>query len=680
MISNGKGTPLPSPQTCPDESKNYASRNTSVQQKRPYFAAIVIADSRMNYFKELATLLKQEQEFDKTQHEALLLQRSVQERAAQGVTWFPIAITDSELGRGDYLTVTIKKTSHPEAEHRFRFGMPVSLFSNHDPQHDRLPGVVAFAGRDVLRISLRVDELPRWSHAGKLGVDLLFDENSYQEMHRALYEANRALTDQKQDNLVKQLLGETDIRVSSTHPVYQNDLLNDSQNKAISHILAEPPLSILHGPPGTGKTTTLVCAVQALLKQRPQQLLIVAPSNTAVDLLTERLDAAEISVVRIGNPVKVSDHLQELTLDAQVDRHDSRKTIKTLEKQARTYFDMAHKYKRNFGKAERDQRRALFDEAHKIRKEIDQTLDYIIQDVLTNAQVITATLVGAHHHTIRDRHYQTVMIDEAAQALEPACWIPILKADRVVLAGDHCQLPPTVKSTPQTTGGLYLTLFEKLVTRHPAHVSLLDVQYRMNALIMNFPSQAFYANRLQAAPPVAHWTLPNDDSPMLFIDTAGAGFEETTVDHAISNKEEALFLCNHLASFVTNLSMPLTDPTFPSIGIVTPYRAQSLYLREIIEQDDRLQPYAKQLQVNTIDSFQGQEKDVIYISLARSNTKQEIGFLADTRRMNVAMTRARKKLIVIGDSGTIGHHKFYGAFLDYIDSLAQHQSVWDWAS
>ncbi len=637
-----------------------------------------IVDSPMKYFSELATLLNQEQAFDKAQHDALLLQRSVQERIALGVTWFPITITNSELGRGDYLTITVNKTNHLEEGHRFRYGMPVSLFSNHAPQQDRLHGVIAFAGRDTMRISFRVDELPAWSRGGRLGIDLLFDENSYREMHCALDEANLALTDQKQGNLVRLLLGETDIREPAPSPVYENDSLNPSQNKAIAHILGKNPLSILHGPPGTGKTTTLVYAVQALLKQRSQQLLIVAPSNTAVDVLTERLDAAGVSVVRIGNPVKVSDHLQELTLDARVDNHASHKTIKNLEKQARTYSDMAHKYKRNFGKAERDQRKALFDEARKIRKEIDQLLDYIVKDVFTKAQVITATLVGANHYAIRNRRYQTVIIDEAAQALEPACWIPILKADRVVLAGDHCQLPPTVKSSHRTSEGLYHTLFEKLVAQHPAHVSLLDVQYRMNTQIMKYPSQTFYADRLQAAPTAAHWTLRGDNSPIVFIDTAGAGFEETVVDHAISNREEAHFLCNHLASLVTDLNMSLTDQAFPSIGVITPYRAQSLYLREIITQDDRLQPYAKQLQVNTIDSFQGQEKDVIYISLTRSNAKQEIGFLADTRRMNVAMTRARKKLIVIGDSSTIGYHDFYGGFLDYINSLAKYHSVWEW--
>lgn len=637
-----------------------------------------IVNYPMQYFNELAALLDEEQAFDKAQHEALLLQRSVGERTALGVTWFPVVVAGSELGRGDYLTITVSRNNRPEAGHQFRFGMPVALFSNHNPQHDRLHGVVAFAGRDTMRISFRVDELPDWSRNGRLGVDLLFDENAYHEMNRALEVAGRALADEQEGSLVRQLVGQTGIGDPQAHPSYQDSRLNDSQNRAVAHILGENALSILHGPPGTGKTTTLIHAVQALLRQRPQQLLIAAPSNTAVDVLTERLDAAGIRVVRIGNPVKVSDHLQELTLDGQVAGHDAHKTIKSLEKQARAYLDMAHKYKRHFGKAERDQRKALFNEAHKIRKEADQLQDYLVQDVLDKAQVITATLVGASHYTIRDRHYQTVIIDEAAQALEPACWIPILKADRVVLAGDHCQLPPTVKSSHQTSGGLYHTLFEKLVALYPAHVSLLDTQYRMNARIMAYPSQACYDGRLQAAPAVAGWTLPGDDSPLLFIDTAGAGFEETIADHAISNPEEARFLCNHLASFVAGLALPPTDPAFPGIGIVSPYRAQSQILREAIEQDDRLKPYAAHLQVNTIDSFQGQEKDVIYISLTRSNDAQQIGFLADTRRMNVAMTRARKKLIVIGDSSTVGAHPFYSGFLDYAGTLNQHRSVWEW--
>ncbi|TJZ63248.1 IGHMBP2 family helicase [Sphingobacterium olei] len=632
----------------------------------------------MNYFEELSALLNAEQRHDKAQHEALLLTSSLNERRAQGLTWFPIAITNSELGRGDYLTITLNKTNNLEESHRFRFGMPVSLFSNHAPDEDRMDGIIAFVNRDTMRISFRVDELPEWSRRGKLGVDLLFDENSYREMHDALDHAKELRTDFERGRLIRQLIGEELIMPHQADATCQDPTLNNSQNIAIQHILSPRPLTILHGPPGTGKTTTLVKAVQALLKQENKQLLLVAPSNTAVDVLTERLDAIGISVARIGNPVKVSDHLQELTLDAKVDRHSANKEVKNLEKQARAYTDMAQKYKRNFGKSEREQRKALFDEARKLRKEVDRIQDYIVEDILNKVEVITATLVGANHHTIRHRHYETVIIDEAAQALEPACWIPILKANKVILAGDHCQLPPTVKSKGNAKEGLYHTLFEKLVKRYPASVALLNVQYRMNAQIMNYPSRILYADQLEAAISVSEWTLLRDETPILFIDTAGAGFEETQVEGAIYNTEEAYFLKMHLRALIQDLKATYSDHAFPSIGIIAPYRRQAILLKEIVGQDEELVSFANFIQINTIDSFQGQEKDIIYISLTRSNAEQHIGFLSDVRRMNVAMTRSKKKLIVIGDSSTIGQHSFYKGFLDYIESINHYHSVWEW--
>lgn len=634
----------------------------------------------MSYFDEQISLLKEEKQYDYLQHENLLLRSSLQERRLQGVSWFPIAITNTELGRGDYLTITVQKTNFLEDGHKFRFGMPVALFSNYDPQEDRLEGIIAYVSRDIMRISVRVDELPDWSRRGKLGVDLLFDEHSYREMFDALAEANTRLLDRKDGNIVRQLLGEESWLVhSNQNDIYANDKLNPSQNKAISAMLADNPLTILHGPPGTGKTSTLIAGIQALLKQNKRQILVLAPSNTAVDLLAEKLAEVGVSVLRIGNPVRVSPHLQELTLDSKVDKHTANKERRELEKQARAYTDMAHKYKRNFGKSERDQRKALFDEARKLRKEIDKIQDYIIEDVLDKVEVIAATLVGANHYSIRDRHYQTVVIDEAAQALEPACWIPILKADRVIVAGDHCQLPPTVKSTNKPNEGFYKTLFEKMVLRFPESVSLLNVQYRMNKQIMHFPSQILYNGKLVASPVVAGWTLLDDNEPLIFIDTAGAGYEETIEDTAISNKEEALFVYKHLLENVDTLLKKYSSEDFPHIGVIAPYRQQAIFLKELIAEDDLLKTIKSFIQVHTIDSFQGQEKDIIYISLTRANGNQQIGFLADIRRMNVAMTRAKKKLIVIGDSSTIGQHSFYKGFLDYVTEIDQYHSVWEWA-
>lgn len=632
----------------------------------------------MNYFDELISLLNEEQQYDKMQHEALLLQSSLNERRMQGVTWFPIQITDSELGRGDYLSVSLKKTNHLDVDHRFRFGMPVSLFSNHDPKVDRIDGVISSVNKEIMRISFRIDELPDWSRRGKLGVDLLFDEHSYREMANALRQAKELAADPGRGKLIRKLIGGEALCTEEKESFFEHPDLNVCQNKAVQLVLDTTDIALLHGPPGTGKTTTLIKAIATLLKSNNRQILVVAPSNTAVDLLTERLDAAGIVVTRIGNPVKVSEHLQELTLDSKIDRHGANKDIKSLQKQVRTYTDMAQKYKRNFGKAEREQRKALFDEAYRIRKDVDKIQDFIVTDILDRSQVITATLVGANQDVIRSRSYETVVIDEAGQALEPACWIPILKADKLVLAGDHCQLSPTVKSNNGMDNKLSHTLFEKLVNLYPQAVSLLDTQYRMNEQIMNYPSSALYGGMLKADRSVAHWTIANDSEPIVYIDTAGAGFEETENDGAICNLGEARFLKSHLKTAIASWRQSSSIEQWPSVGIIAPYRKQVSILREMLEQDEELQPYAAFIKVQTIDSFQGQEKDIIYISLTRSNTEQQIGFLSDVRRMNVAMTRAKKKLVVIGDSATIGIHSFYQHFIAYVESLGHYHSVWEW--
>lgn len=634
----------------------------------------------MNYFDEQIALLEAEKQVDFTQHENLLLRSSLQERRSQGVSWFPIAISGSEMGRGDYLTITIQKTNFLEEGHKFRFGMPIALFSNYDPAEDRLEGIINFVSRDTMRISVRVDELPDWTRRGKLGVDLLFDEHSYRAMFDALKEAKQRLTEVKDPNLVQQLLNDTDSSAfTAEEGIYQNQHLNQSQNDAISQMLSQKPLVLMHGPPGTGKTTTLIAGIQALLKAHKKQILVVAPSNTAVDLLSEKLHDKGVNVVRMGNPVRVSEHLQKLTLDAKMDNHVANKERKNLEKQARVYTEMAHKYKRSFGKSEREQRKALFDEARKIRREIDKIQDYIVDDILNNVEVITATLVGSNHPNIKDRTYETVIIDEAAQSLEAACWIPILKANRLIMAGDHCQLPPTVKSSTKAQEGLYHTLFEKLVKRFPSAVSLLDVQYRMHTQIMQYPSRVLYEGKLRADPLVENWTLKNEVQPFVFIDTAGAGYDEIIEENAISNKEEALFLIKHLKENLASLSKHYANDDFPKIGVIAPYRQQSHILKELIIADEYFRPFLSSLQIHTIDSFQGQEKDIIYISLTRSNSNQQIGFLADIRRMNVAMTRAKKKLIVIGDSGTVGQYAFYKGMLDYVTSLNNYRSVWEWA-
>jgi ATP-dependent RNA/DNA helicase IGHMBP2 len=403
----------------------------------------------------------------------------------------------------------------------------------------------------------------------------------------------------------------------------------------------------------------------------------VAPSNTAVDLLSEKLSLEGLNVVRVGNPARVSERLMSLTLDSKMTGHQQMKEIKKLKKQANEFRSMAHKYKRNFGPAEREQRKALLTEARRIMKDVENTEQYIVNDLLAKAQVITATLVGANHYTVRNLNYHTVVIDEAGQALEPACWIPILKAKKLVLAGDHCQLPPTIKSDEAARKGLNKTLLEKNTLLHPEAVVLLEEQYRMHERIMGYSSAVFYNNQLKAHASVATHTLKEDEKPLLFIDTAGCGFEEKNEDFSISNPEEAAFVCKHITQQVTQLAEKYNAEDFPTIAVISPYRQQVLQLQEYVQSSSILQTYAHKISVNTIDSFQGQERDMVYISMTRSNADNKIGFLSDIRRMNVAMTRARKKLVVVGDSGTLSQLPFYENFIAYAQQYELYQSAWE---
>ncbi|MHA4806771.1 AAA domain-containing protein [Flavitalea flava] len=643
----------------------------------------------MDYFKKLQELLKLEQEEDRLSYLKLTESASVSSRRTAGLTWYPIAIRGSEMGRGDYLIVEMERTTHQDLSHQLRFGASAALFSNHNAAQDRVEGVISYLSGNRLKLTLNTDELPEWSRDGKLGVDLLFDDSSYDEMQGALKLASALHEKKEEGRLIRILTGENTPTFQSGSETPAVDphiapqragfvMLNPFQQAAVTKILAANELAIVHGPPGTGKTTTLVQAIKALIKQEGQQILVVAPSNTAVDLLSEKLSNEGLNTLRIGNPARVSQKLMALTLDSKMAEHPGMKEIRKLKKQANEFRDMAHKYKRSFGRAERDQRKALFDEARNILKSIGNTEQYIIDDLITKAQVITATLVGANHYTVRNLKFHTVVIDEAGQALEPACWIPILKGQKLVLAGDHCQLPPTVKSAEAGKKGLIITLLEKTVALHPEAVVLLEEQYRMHETIMGYSSAIFYHNRLKAHPSVARHVLFPDDGPLVFVDTAGCGFEEKIEGTSISNPEEAVFLFKHLTKLVREIkSQDLQN--YPSIAVISPYRQQIQVLKEQLLHWPDLLAYGDKLSVNTIDSFQGQERDIVYISMTRSNTDNKIGFLSDIRRMNVAMTRARKKLVVIGDSATLSQHSFYSNFITYAEHHNAWQSAWELA-
>jgi ATP-dependent RNA/DNA helicase IGHMBP2 len=643
----------------------------------------------MDYFKKLTNLLKTEREEDRQLYQQTAQTASLTERRTNGLAWYPIAIRDTELGRGDYLTVEVERTTHLGIAHQLRFGAPAALFSNHDSHTDRLEGTITFQGGNHLKITLLTDELPEWTRNGKLGIDLLFDDNSYTEMFSALKQAE-ALTEKKEEGvLVRVLTGmqapsfhltSSDRLTTNDHPttaLAPATRLNASQQAAVAKILSAADLAIVHGPPGTGKTTTLVQAIRTLVSTGGERVLVVAPSNTAVDLLSEKLSEEGLNVVRVGNPVRVSDRLQSLTLDSRLAEHSGMKEIKKLKKKAGEFRDMAHKYKRNFGKAEREQRKALFDEARNLLKDVERMEQSLLDDLLSKAQVVTATLVGANHYTVRDLRYHTAVIDEAGQALEPASWIPVLKSRRLILAGDHCQLPPTVKSEAARQGGLGTTLLEKNVLLHPEAVVLLEEQYRMHSMIMGYSSETFYLGRLAAHPSVAGHLLFAGDTPLSFVDTAGCGYDERQEGSGLSNPEEAAFLLKHAAQLVTELETRYSAIDFPSIAIVSPYRLQVQTLQELLLHSPVLQRFAHKISVNTIDSFQGQERDIVYIGMTRSNPDSRIGFLAEIRRMNVAMTRARKKLVVVGDSGTLSQSPFYAGFISYAERQEAYRSAWE---
>ncbi|MBE9586188.1 AAA family ATPase [Mucilaginibacter sp. JRF] len=602
------------------------------------------------YFDNLLALLQAEQATDEASFASLSAGTSAAQRRASGICWYPIAIRNTEPTRGDYLSVEVERTNNKELAHQFRFSSQVSLFSNHNPQ-DRVSGTVTYLGGDRMRITLLTEELPDWADQGKLGIDLLFDAYSYKEMRNALIAATKT-----NNRLIRVLTGQDKPEFKPAD--YKNGQLNTSQEAAVRSVLGVQDVSVIHGPPGTGKTTTLVAAITALIAGNQQQILVVAPSNTAVDLLSEKLAEQGLNVLRIGNPARVNDRLQQLTLDARVVAHADMKEAKKLRKKAAEFKNMAHKYKRSFGKAEREQRKALFDEAHRIMRDVSRIEEFVSEEVIKKAQVITATLVGAGHYSISKLNFNTVVMDEAGQALEAAAWIPILKAERVILAGDHMQLPPTVKSG---TSELTTTLLEKCVNLHPEAVSLLNEQYRMNTAIMGFSSHQFYNDKLTAHSTVANRLLTADDKPFTFIDTAGTGYDEVTEGTSISNPEEAAFIARHIQ---------LMNYDGVIVAVIAPYREQVVKLKDLLAD--------VAVDINTVDGFQGQERDVIYISLTRSNAEGSIGFLSDYRRMNVAITRARLKLVLVGDSATLSRTPFYNELIAYAESLGGYQSVWEY--
>ncbi len=549
-----------------------------------------------------------------------------------------------------------------------------------------LSGVVTSVRRNKLLLATTKEALPDWVLNGStLGIDLTFDEVSYREMHHALAEVMGAHGNRLAE-LRDVLLGarQARFREPQADDLFYPSALNDSQLSAVRHVATAQDVAIIHGPPGTGKTTTLVQAILETIR-RERRVLVCAPSNTAVDLLTEKLAERGVNVIRLGNPSRVSDLLLKHTLDAGVMAHPSYSKMHAMRQTAEQHRDTANEHVRHFGFEERQHRQWLREEARNLRQAADDLERFMTEAVLESVQVITCTLVGASNRNIRHLSFETVFIDEAAQALEPGCWIPIAKGQRIVLAGDHHQLPPTVKSEKAAREGLRETLFEKCIQRQPQTARMLTMQYRMHAHIMGFSSEKFYGGQLVAHPSVRHADLEAydprfaPDLPVEFIDTAGCGFSEVAIPESGStaNPEEAHLLLERLAQLLAPYDSIEQDQRPLTIGVIAPYRAQINYLKDAIEDSAVLNDLLLQrrLSVGTVDSFQGRERDIIAITLTRSNPQGEIGFLSDIRRMNVGMTRARRKLLMVGDSSTLCRHPFFMDLLTYVKRIGGYS---DW--
>ncbi len=643
-----------------------------------------------------------EQKEDQAQFKLKNASASIKERRRRGLTWYPVTITQEDIGFGGKVVLELERPAHRQDLHLFQVGKNACVFSNapaySGPDRPVLSGVVTSVRRNKLLFATTKESLPDWVLEGStLGIDLTFDEVSYREMHQALGDVMGAHGNRLAE-LRDVLLGarQASFREPKADDLFYPSALNDSQLTAVRHVIAAQDVAIIHGPPGTGKTTTLVQAILETIR-RERRVLVCAPSNTAVDLLTEKLAERGVNVIRMGNPSRVSDLLLKHTLDAGVMAHASYAKMhamrQTAEQHRETASELSKEGVRNFGFEGRQHRQWLREEARRLRQAADDLERFMTEDVLESVQVITCTLVGASHRHIRHLSFETVFIDEAAQALEPGCWIPIAKGQRIVLAGDHHQLPPTVKSEKAAREGLRETLFEKCIQRQPQTARMLTVQYRMHAHIMGFSSEKFYGGQLVAHPSVRHADLAaydprfnaprfNDprfapDLPVEFIDTAGCGYQELAIPESRStaNPEEAHLLLERLAQLLAQTQAP-GEPTDPdqrplTIGVIAPYRAQINYLKDAIEDSEVLNGLLLQrrLSVGTVDSFQGQERDIIAITLTRSNPQGEIGFLSDIRRMNVGMTRARRKLLLVGDSSTLCSHPFFGELLAYVKGV-----------
>ncbi len=606
-----------------------------------------------------------EKEAFRKQTEEMGLQRKVK----RGDAWYPLKMGRSYYNSLNQLVVEVFRQDDEEIEHNFEFGRPVTFFridENNQIKYFNFTASVSYVDGDRMVIAVpdngKLIDVQGTEH---VGVQLFFDETSYKMMFDAL---DRVMKGKGRLSYLRDLFYSHQKAESFSFAPLHFPYLNATQEEAVNKVLRAKDVAIVHGPPGTGKTTTLVEAVYETLR-RENQVLVCAQSNMAVDWISEKLVDRGINVLRIGNPTRVNDKMLSFTYERRFEAHPDYELLWAIRKAIR---DLRSHRKRGDAKYHQKLER-LKERATELEVRINAQL-------FSEARVIACTLVGSANRLLEGQKFGTLFIDEAAQALEAACWIPIRRVSRVILAGDHCQLPPTIKSYAALKAGLGKTLMERIVENKPEVVTLLKMQYRMNEEIMRFSSDWFYGNQVESAPEVKYRSILDLDIPMSWIDTSqfefpedsDISFKETFVGESFGriNKAEAELTLLALEQYFEKIGKARILDERLDVGVISPYRAQVQYLRRLLKNKEFFKPFRHLISVNTVDGFQGQERDIILISLVRANDEGQIGFLRDLRRMNVAITRARMKLIILGDASTMTRHPFYKKLYEYIDALS----------